>query len=93
MLLLSQSDLQMRTIQAIKTNKRAIISKCCGKSRLPNAVHIARVYTHTHTHTHTHTQPTYTYNSKQVDRIEKAGVRGSFFVKENKWLENEYIVC
>ncbi len=29
-----QSNLQMRTTEAIKTNKRAIICKCYGKSRL-----------------------------------------------------------
>ncbi len=27
-----QSDLQMRTIEAIKTNKRAMIYKCCDQS-------------------------------------------------------------
>ncbi len=29
-----QSDLQMRTIEAIKTNKRATTCKCCDKSLL-----------------------------------------------------------
>ncbi len=29
-----QSDLQMRTIEAIKTNKRAMICKCYNKSQL-----------------------------------------------------------
>ncbi len=29
-----QSNLQMRTIEAIKTNKRAMIYKCCDKSRI-----------------------------------------------------------
>ncbi len=29
-----QSDLQMRTLEAIKTNKRAMICKCYDKSRL-----------------------------------------------------------
>ncbi len=34
-----QSDLQMRTIEAIKINKRAMIHECYNK---PNAVHVAR---------------------------------------------------
>ncbi len=29
-----QSDLQMRAIEAVKTNKRAMICKCCDKSWL-----------------------------------------------------------
>ncbi len=36
-----QSDSQMRTIEAIKINKRATTCKCYDKSAMHNAVHVA----------------------------------------------------
>ncbi len=63
-----QSDLQMRTIEAIKTNKRAIIFKCSDKSRLAQHRTHSKVYI-------------YIINKKKTSNRKSVGntsVRGSF---------------
>ncbi len=56
-----QGNLQMRTMEAIKINKREIICKCYNKSQLVsvNAVYVARFFFD------------YIINKKKTDRIEK----------------------
>ncbi len=39
-----QNDLQMRTMEAIKTNKRSMICKCYNNLSYLNVVHVARVF-------------------------------------------------
>ncbi len=58
-----QSDLQMRTVEAIKTNKTAIKFKCYDKFRLAQRTTLSKfvclfiyiyIYTHIGLYTHTH---------------------------------------
>ncbi len=54
-----QSDLQMRTMEAIKINKRAMICKCYNKSQLPKRGTRSKFFFY------------YIINKKKTDRIEK----------------------
>ncbi len=47
-----QSDLQMMTIEAIKTNKRAMKCECYDKSWLAQCSTCSKVFIHIHTHTY-----------------------------------------